>query len=126
MSIIEDIRTKFEALMPYMDEKLRRLWSGVEAVSLGKEGIKTVAFATGLSSKTIKRGIQELQVPIVQDDNQNQIISSTKIHRKVRKPGGGRKSLSQNDHTLIQDLEKLIAPATRGDPCGSRSNLPNK
>jgi hypothetical protein len=37
--------------------------------------------------------------------------------QKIRKPGGGRKSLLETDPTLIEDLEKLIAPATRGDPC---------
>jgi transposase len=114
MSTIENIRTKFEALIPYMDERLRRLWAGSEAVALGDEGIKTVAFATGLSTKTIRSGIQELQVPLAQNA---QGIVSTLIERKVRKSGGGRKSLSETDNTLIQDLEQLIAPATRGDPC---------
>ena len=53
MSIIESLRTKFEALMPYMDEKLRRLWAASEAATLGKGGVRTVSFATGLSPKTI-------------------------------------------------------------------------
>jgi transposase len=114
MSIIENIRTKFEALIPYMDERLRRLWAGSEAVALEKEGIKTVAFATGLSTKTIRSGIQELQVPLSQ---KTQGIVSTSMAQKMRKPGGGRKSLLETDPTLIEDLEKLIAPATRGDPC---------
>ena len=114
MSIIEEIRIKFEALIPYMDERLRRLWAGSEAVALGREGIKTVAFATGLSTKTISRGIQELQVPLSQD---TQELISARTQKKVRQPGGGRKSLSETDKTLIQDLEQLIAPATRGDPC---------
>ena len=39
MSIIESLRTKFEALMPYMDEKLRRLWAASEAGTLGKGGV---------------------------------------------------------------------------------------
>ena len=71
MSIIEKIRTKFEALIPFMDERIRRLWAGTEAVALGKEGIKTVALATGLSTKTIARGIQELQVPLSQDTSES-------------------------------------------------------
>ena len=41
MSIIEEIRTKFEALLPYMEERLRCLWAGYEAVALEEEGIKT-------------------------------------------------------------------------------------
>ena len=114
MSIIEDIRIKFEALIPYMDERLRRLWAGSEAVVLGKEGIKIVAFATGLSAKTIRSGIQELQFPLLQTPQE---IVSTSIQKKIRKSGGFRKSLLETDQTLIQDLEQLIAPATRGDPC---------
>ncbi len=99
MSIIENIRTKFEALIPYMDERLRRLWAGSEAVALEKEGIKIVAFATGLSTKTIRSGIQELQVPLSQ---KTQGIVSTSMAQKMRKPGGGRKSLLETDPTLIR------------------------
>ncbi len=114
MSIIEKIRTKFEALIPFMDERLRRLWAGSEAVALGGKGIKTVAFATGLATKTIRRGIEELQAPLSQDIPKN---TSTLTQKKVRQAGGGRKSLWETDETLIQDLEQLIAPVTRGDPC---------
>ncbi len=114
MSIIEKIRIKFEALIPFMDERLRRLWAGSEAVALGREGIKTVAFATGLSTKTIRKGIQELQVPLSQETPE---IISSRPQKKVRQVGGGRKSLLETDKTLIQDLEQLIAPATRVDPC---------
>ena len=113
MSIIEKIRIKFEALIPFMDERLRRLWAGSEAVALGREGIKTVAFATGLSSKTIRRGIQELQVPCFQNTQGTGLDGTQK---KVRQAGGGRKSLFETDKTLIPDLEELIAPETRGDP----------
>jgi hypothetical protein len=114
MSIIEDIRTKFETLIPYMDERLRRLWAGAEAVVLGKEGIKIVAFATGLSTKTIRSGIQELLVPLSQKMPE---VVSISMPSKIRQPGGGRKSLLATDPTLIDDLKQLIAPATRGDPC---------
>ncbi|MDJ0536018.1 MAG: hypothetical protein QNJ70_26605 [Xenococcaceae cyanobacterium MO_207.B15] len=100
MSIIEKIRTKFEALIPFMDERLRRLWAGSEAVALGREGIKTVAFATGLSTKTIRRGIEELQAPLSQDIPEN---TSALSQKKVRQAGGGRKSLWETDETLIQD-----------------------
>lgn len=48
MSIVETLRTKFEALAPYMDEKLKRLWAGAEAVVLDKDGVDEVAYATGL------------------------------------------------------------------------------
>jgi len=85
-----------------MDERLRRLWAGSEAVALGREGIKTVALATGLSTKTIRREIQELQVPCFQN---TQGITLDRTQKKVRQAGDGRKSLLETDKTLIQDLK---------------------
>jgi len=32
----------------------------------------------------------------------------------VRRPGGGRKRISQRDPTVVSDLEKLVEPVTRG------------
>lgn len=61
MSIVEALRIKFEALAPYMDEKLKRLWAGTEAVVLGSGGVDEVAFATGLSAKTIYKVIRKLR-----------------------------------------------------------------
>ena len=114
MSTIEALRTKFEALIPYLDEKLRRLWAASEAVALGKGGIKTVAFATGLSCNTIRTGIKELQIPF---KSNNPVKLGMKITPKVRKPGGGRKKVTETTPSLMEDLDKLIDPATRGDPC---------
>jgi hypothetical protein len=34
----------------------------------------------------------------------------------VRRPGGGRKRADAKDGTLLQDLERLVEPVTRGDP----------
>ena len=113
MSIIKSLRTKFEALMPYMDEKLRRLWAASEAATLGKGGVRTVSFATGLSPKTIRSGIKELQTPWT---HLSQTTKNSDNSTRIRNIGGGRKKISETDSTLIQDLEKLIDPATRGDP----------
>lgn len=113
MSIIESLRTKFEALIPYMDEKLRRLWAASEAATLGKGGVRIVSFATGLSPKTIRNGIKQLQNP---GTNLSEISKNSNTPTRIRKTGGGRKKLASTDSTLIQDLEKLIDPATRGAP----------
>jgi hypothetical protein len=34
----------------------------------------------------------------------------------VRRPGGGRKPLEDQDPTLRADLERLVEPLARGDP----------
>ena len=113
MSIIKSLRTKFEALMPYMDEKLRRLWAASEAATLGKGGIRKVSFATGLSPKTIRNGLKELETPL---PPLSKITKNSDSRQRIRKTGGGRKKLGETDSTLIQDLERLIDPETRGDP----------
>ncbi|EFK10149.1 conserved domain protein [delta proteobacterium NaphS2] len=38
------------------------------------------------------------------------------VKRRIRKPGGGRKRLSDKNPALIKDLDMLIDPLTRGDP----------
>ncbi|MBF0178006.1 MAG: hypothetical protein HQL63_14335 [Magnetococcales bacterium] len=38
------------------------------------------------------------------------------LSKRVRSPGGGRKPITDNDPTLLADLERLVDPVTRGDP----------
>jgi hypothetical protein len=35
---------------------------------------------------------------------------------RTRKPGGGRRLLTADDETLLEDLERLVDPTTRGEP----------
>src|SRR6266851_2130613 len=60
--------------------------------------------ATGIKDKTIRRGIQEVEVGVGADGG------------GIRKAGGGRKRLREQDRTLAQDLARLVDPVTRGDP----------
>ena len=63
-----------------------------------------VTRATGVSRRAIAVGLAELHAP------------QTMSTRRIRRPGGGRKRTVQTDHTLQDDLERLIDPVTRGDP----------
>ena len=58
--IVEWIRAKFQGLGSELDERARRRWAAVEALSLGHGGTIAVAKATGLARSTIRRGIVEL------------------------------------------------------------------
>lgn len=109
MEKIEAIKNKYEPLRSLLDERARRLWSAGEAKELGWGGISLVAKATGLSRTTITTGIKEI----------NAISEGKAIGiepGRVRRNGGGRKSLEEKDSTLLQDLENLLDPVTRGDP----------
>jgi hypothetical protein len=48
-SIVNAIKSKYEALRSELDEKSRRLWAAAEANSIGHGGISAVSKATGLA-----------------------------------------------------------------------------
>ena len=90
-----------------MDERGRRQWAAAEAGELGWGGVSAVARATGLSRTTITAGLRELDLPAAKRAAEAM---------RVRRPGGGRKPLTETDPGLMAALEALIEPATRGDP----------
>ena len=79
----------------------------MEARDLGWGGVTAVARATGLSRTTIGAGLGELKLP-----SQKRLLEA----KRVRRPGGGRKSLTATDPDLLAALEALIDPGVRGDP----------
>ena len=101
------VRQKFEALRPLMDERMRRLWAGSEAIALGRGGIAVVAEATGMARNTVVAGIRE------QRQRQRRGAS---FEPSVRRRGGGRKRLTEQTPALLAALESLVEPVTRGDP----------
>jgi transposase len=106
-TVVKWIREKYTAIIADLDERARRRWAAAEARSLGRGGIAAVAEATGLSDRTIRTGIAELESSKVLD-----------ITRQ-RRVGGGRKSLIDEQPELVSALERLVSPGTRGDPSSS-------
>jgi hypothetical protein len=102
------IRTRYEALAPLLNERERRLLVAAEARASGYGGVSAVSRATGIARSTIDRGLKELEALALARPEGRQ--------RKVRRPGGGRRSLLQTDPTLLSDLQGLLEPATVGDP----------
>ncbi len=78
--------------------------AATEAMSLGYGGVSLVSRACGLSRKAIRKGIVELG------------SGGKPLLGRVRRVGGGRKSIIQSDPALVQTLEALIDEQTRGDP----------
>ena len=98
------MQSRLADLLPRLNERDRRLALATEAKSWGRGGISAVYRATGASRSTIRRGIIELE-------GNDQVGS----HR-VRQPGGGRKKAELTNPELLENLDSLIAPETRGDP----------
>src|SRR5256885_5257126 len=93
-----------------MNERQTRLWLAAEAKAIGRGGLAAVTAATGVLRKRIGIGIRELERMALQP------LQEPAQSQRIRRPGAGRKKLTEIDATLVDDLESLIAPETRGDP----------
>jgi transposase len=101
---IAEVRRKYLLLDEYLNELTRRFWAATEAMSLGYGGIAIVAEATGISRRTIERGLRQIK---------NGDVPTSK---RKRRPGAGRKSAEKKQPGLMDALEALVEPLTRGDP----------
>ncbi len=99
------MQARLADLLPRLNERDRRLALATEAKSWGRGGITAVHQATGASRTTIRRGMTELA------DN-----SAERSSDRVRAPGGGRKKAEVANPELVDVLDGLIEPETRGDP----------
>jgi hypothetical protein len=105
----EQVRQRFSLLRSVLDERQVRLWAAAEATALGYGGGAIVTRATGIRSKRIWRGRQDLEALRVAEVDKPR-------EQRVRRPGGGRKPIEEGDPTLWSELEALVEPETRGDP----------
>src|SRR5271157_1325388 len=106
---VEQIQAKYRSLSPLMDERMRRQWAAVESRAYGWGGVQAVSSAIHMSPNTIRKGLVELKA---RDSDPSAVVDS-----RLRKPGGGRKRCSDSDAGLLETLEWLVEPVTRGDPC---------
>src|SRR5690348_17891287 len=91
---VEPIRERFSTVVPFLDERGRRLVAAAEAFAAGYGGIAAVAMATGMAPSTIGRGLKEL----AQDEPSE----------RVRRPGAGRKPAICKDPTCSRILRRWL------------------
>ena len=92
-------------MMSIFNERQARLYAAEKALALGHGGITLVAQVVGLSERTIRRGIRELQGG-----------SLGGMPESARRPGGGRKCIQEVDPSVLPELELLMGDTTAGDP----------
>lgn len=97
------IRGRYQAVRPSLDERGRRLHAAAEAITAGYGGVAAASRATKVARSTIGRGIKDLREP-------------GSLTGKVRRKGAGRPTATAKDTTLLSDLERVLEPATMGDP----------
>ena len=97
------IRMRWEAVGSKLDERGRRMFAAGEVRTAGWGGLAVVSRITGLARSTINRG----------EDN---LDGEDLPKGQVRRAGAGRKAVSANDPDLVPALQRLVEPATLGDP----------
>ena len=100
----DSLRRRQAAILPHLDERQRRLFAAAEAKAAGDGGIAAGCRVTRIAASTIGRGLKDLEAPAPPSPG------------AVRRPGGGRKSLSATNPRLLEDLNGLVEPSARGDP----------
>ena len=94
---------QYQLMKGWLNERQWRLYVATEAKRLGTGGISQVAREAGVTRKTIRKGIRELEMGTLYQPGE-----------QIRKQGGGRKKNTAKDATLQADLEGMLEP--RGDP----------
>ena len=103
MNTTDTLEQKYALLFPHLSKRQQHLVAAIDAEQLGRRGVSLVARVSGFSRPIIYRAMRSLhQRPISVD--------------RLRQSGGGRKESVEHDPNLIQALETLIDPDTRGDP----------
>jgi transposase len=100
--VAKQLRLKLSSLLPLLNERQRRVLVASEAKALGRGGISIIAEITGISRQTIYDGMKEL--------------GDYSSPERVRKSGGGRKKLTDIDPAIVDVLEEIVGPTSRGDP----------
>ena len=102
---LRQVTIRFEVLAPHLNERQRRLVLAAEARLFGHGGVRAVARAVGVSETTVRAGVFELE----RGDGPLPV-------GRIRRPGGGRKPLTEHDPKLLPALLALVEPDERGDP----------
>ena len=100
------LRRKFKDVRGSLDERGVRMWVGAEARALGHGGQTLVAKATGVALSTVAAGVKELATS----------GGKPLAGGRVRRPGAGRKKLTEENPGLLPALDALVEPVSRGDP----------
>jgi Rhodopirellula transposase DDE domain len=99
----EGLARFFEVTLPHMNEVQRRVVAGAMAEMLGRGGKTAVAETSGMSRNTVIKAEREIHAGI-------------EPRERLRAVGGGDKPLIDKQPGLLEALDELVGPETRGNP----------
>jgi transposase len=99
----EELREFFSTVTAHLNERQRRVVAGAMARALGRGGKTAVADASGMSRNTVIKAQAEVATGIEPSERQ-------------RAEGGGDKPAIEKQPGLLEALDGLVHPDTRGNP----------
>lgn len=93
----------FDTVLPHLNEVQRRVVAGASAQMLGRGGKSQVAEASGMSRNTVIKAAGEVEAGMEPTE-------------RLRPPGAGAKPIIETQPGILEALEKLVDPHTRGHP----------
>ena len=89
-----------------LSEKDRRRYAAIEANKLGFGGVTYLSRVLKCNHEVITRGKAELTLDVEDSENKN----------RIRKPGGGRKSILETAPAIGDAFLKVVEDSTAGSP----------
>src|SRR5215207_2978088 len=93
----------FDVVLPHMNEVQRRVVVGGASEMLGRGGKTAVATASGVSRNTVIKA-------------ETEVAAGIEPAVRLRAPGGGDRPLIDKQPGLLEALDGLVHPETRGNP----------
>ena len=91
-------------VIPILNEKQKRLFLGIVADELGHGGVAFVNEVSGASRQTISTGAAESKDTAVRETVD---VNQTETAGRIRKPGAGRKPLTDKYPDLHEKIQNL-------------------
>jgi hypothetical protein len=108
------LKDKVTKVLSILNERQKRLYLAMEAEDLGHGGVLLLSKASNVSRKTIIKGKKELR-DLSQKDTA-ELSEDIMLVDRIRKEGGGRKKVEESNPALMNVLELMLEPVTRGHP----------
>lgn len=90
-------------MLPHLNEAQKRLYLASEAIAYGYGGLSEMERISGVSRKTIRKGISEIK-------------DGKRPGERIRSGGGGRKSIKTTHPNIEDEIRRLVDGSTYGDP----------
>lgn len=112
------ITNRIQTVITLLDERQKRIYLAAEAESLGRGGMGIVGKIAGVNKNTMTAGRNDLEAlrSGIASTNSTSPNSSSVKSTRIRKHGGGRKTVSETQPGIVEALLKLVDGDTYGNP----------